>query len=74
MTVSDCIGEYKSLHSNVFEKPRFFSTLRFGVGDRSQYEAARLEKTFKNIIARHAESELCGSFNSFPSGRGLCKT
>ena len=53
MTVSDCIDEYKSLCDDVFGRRRFFSTLRFGLGNRPKYEAARLEKTFKGIIARH---------------------
>ena len=72
MPISDCIDEYKSLCKNVFGRPRFFSTLRFGLGDRPKYDAARLEKTFKDVIAKH--NEYPGNNIRFPSGRLLCKT
>ena len=76
MTVYDCIDEYKTLCGDVFGRPRFSSTLKFGLGNRPKYEAARLEETFKGIIARHDQylSGLSGSASTFASGRGLCKT
>ena len=75
MTVPDCINEYKSLGEKVFGNPRFFSTLKFGLGDRTKYKASRLEEVFKDVTARRNEY-LPESDRSlaFPSGRGLCQT
>ena len=76
MTVPDCIYEYKSLGQEVFGKPRFFTTLRFGVGDRCKYNAANLTKVFKEVTKRHNEKpdgEFLGKI-TFPSRKGLCTT
>ena len=75
MTVPDCIDEYRSLGNEVFGKPRFFSFLRLGVGNRSKYKASRLEKVFQEVSAKRNEY-LKEPHRSvlFPSGRGLCKT
>ena len=77
MTVPDCISEYRSLGQEVFGKPRLFTTLRFGVGNRTKYKAARLERVFKDVTKRRNEqpepSETYGKI-TFPSGRGLCTT
>lgn len=75
MAVPDCIDEYKSLGEEVFGRPRVFSTLRFGLGDRTKYKAARLEQVIKDVTARRNEylAEPDPSIR-FPSGRGMCKT
>ena len=75
MAVPDCIHEYKSLGEEVFGRPRHFFALRFGLGDRTKYKAARLEKVIKDVTARRNE-QLADSDPSirFPSGRGMCKT
>ncbi|KAL8788948.1 MAG: hypothetical protein Q9195_007064 [Heterodermia aff. obscurata] len=75
MAVPDCINEYKNLGEEVFGRPRVFSTLRFGLGDRTKYKAARLERVIKDVTARRNE-HLAESDPSirFPSGRGMCKT
>lgn len=75
MTVPDCIDEYKNLGQEVFGNPRIFSTLRFGLGNRTKYKAARLEDVFQRVTAKRNEY-LANPDRSitFPSGRGLCKT
>lgn len=75
MTVQDCIEEYKSLGEEVFGTPRIFCTLRFGLGDRAKYSAARLQKVFESVSARRDQySAEPGRSIIFPSGRGMCKT
>lgn len=74
MTVLDCIDEYKSLGEEVFGNPRTFSTLRFGLGNRTKFKAERLEKVFKNVTRRRNECQADPDRITFPSGRGLCKT
>ena len=75
MTVLDCINEYENLGEKVFGKPRLFYTMRFVLGDRTKYNAARLQKVFEEVTARRNEylAEPDRSI-TFPSGRGLCKT
>ena len=76
MTVPDCLFEYRRLGQEVFGKPRMVSTLRFGLGDRHKYKAARLEKVFKNVTRRRNErlgTSATGKI-TFPLGRGLCAT
>ena len=75
MTVPDCIAEYKNLGGEVFGKPRFFTTLRFGVVNRTKYKAENLKRVFEDFTARRSEqlSEPHGRV-AFPSKRGLCKT
>jgi hypothetical protein len=75
MTVQDCIEEYKGLGEEVFGKPRFFCTLRFGLGNTAKYSASKLKKVFEDVSARRNEHLLEPDRNiTFPSGRGLCKT
>ena len=75
MSVPDCINEYKTLGEEVFGRPRVFSTLRFGLGNRTKYKAARLEKVFKDVTVRRNEYLADPDPNiRFPSGRGMCKT
>lgn len=75
MTVPDCKAEYENLGQEVFGKPRMFYTLRYGVGERFKYKAARLEKVFKGVARRRNEqpTQAYGKI-TFPSERGLCKT
>ncbi len=76
MTVPDCISEYRTLGQEVFGKPRIFSTLRFGVGHRYKYKAARVEKVFKDVARRRNEKpgNIAPRRIAFPSGKGLCTT
>lgn len=75
MTVPDCIEEYKSLGEEVFGKPRFFSTLNFGLGNRTKYKASILQRVFEGVTARRNEFlKDPDRYITFPSGRGLCKT
>lgn len=76
MTVLDCIYEYKNLGEKVFGNPRFFSTLRFGLGDRTKYKASRLADLFKDVTARRSEylKDTDPSVAFLPSRRGLCQT
>ena len=76
MSVPDCIDEYKHLGEEVFGRPRFFSTSRFGFGNRTKYKAAILERVFIDISRRRDgdRSPLPERSRTFPSGRGLCKT
>ena len=73
MTVPDCITEYENLSQEVFGKPRFFTTLRFGVGNRTKYRAAKLKKVFEDVTERRSEQSEDGRV-TFPSERGLCRT
>ena len=52
------------------------STLRFGLGVRQKYKAARLEKVFKDVTKRRNEQPGPSETGkiTFPSGRGLCAT
>lgn len=76
MTVPDCLFEYRRLGQEVFGKPRMISTLRFGLGVRQKYKAARLEKVFKDVTKRRNEQPGPSETGkiTFPSGRGLCAT
>ena len=76
MTVPDCIHEYRSLGQMVFGKPRFFTAINFGLGNRYKYKAARLEKVFKDVTKRRNEKPDGDHFGkiTFPSKRGLCTT
>jgi len=75
MTVQDCIEEYKKLGEEVFGKPRFFCTLRFGLGNTAKYSASRLQNVFEDVSARRNEYLKVPDRNiTFRSGRGLCKT
>lgn len=76
MTVPDCISEYQKLGQEVFGKPRMISTLRFGLGQRHKYKAARLEKVFKNVAKRRNEKPEPSETGkiTFPTGQGLCAT
>lgn len=74
MTVPDCMLEYESLAAEVFGRPRFFTTLRFGVVDRTKYEAAKLKKVFVDVTERRRETIQGQRRIAFPSKRGLCKT
>ena len=76
MTVPDCIHEYRSLGQKVFGKPRFIFALRFAVGNRYKYKAARLEKVFKDVTRRREEKSASNATGriTFPSGKGLCAT
>lgn len=75
MTVPDCMLEYESLAAEVFGRPRFFRALRFGVVDRTKYEAAKLKKVFEEVTERRREQTIQGQRRiAFPSKRGLCKT
>jgi hypothetical protein len=71
MTVQDCLQEYRSLGGEIFGKPRFFTQLRFGVGNRTKYEGAKLEKVFEEVTTRRSEQN--DSTFTFPLKRGLCK-
>ena len=73
MTVPDCISEYETLGQEVFGKPRFFTTLRFGVGNKTKYRANELKKVFENVTERRSEQSSHGRVK-FPSERGLCRT
>ena len=76
MTVPDCIAEYRRVGQEVFGKPRFFSTLRFKVGNRYKYKASRLEEVFQDVTKRRNErlkNSATGRI-TFPSGKGLCTT
>ena len=75
MTVLDCIKEYESLGETIFEKPRFFFTLRFGLGNRTKYDAMRAKKAFQDLTDRRNE-KICETRirTIFPSQRGLCRT
>ena len=76
MTVPDCLFEYRQLGQEVFGKPRKVSTLKFGLGVRYKYKAARLENVFKDVTKRRNEQPgptETGKI-TFPSGRGLCAT
>lgn len=76
MAVPDCLFEYRKLGQEVFGKPRMVSTLRFGLGVRHKYNAARLENVFKDVAIRRNElpqPHETGKI-TFPSGRGLCAT
>ena len=76
MTVPDCIQEYRNLGQKVFGKPRFFTTINFGVGKMYKYKAARLENVFKDVTKRRNEQPDGDYFGkiTFPSKRGLCTT
>ena len=76
MTVDDCIFEYRRLGQKVFGNPRMISALRFGLGVRHKYKAARLEEVFKDVSKRRDEKSAPGETTqiTFPSGRGLCAT
>ena len=73
MTVADCIIEYQRIGEQVFGKPRMFSTLRFGFGNRPKYQASRLEECFRGIASRRDDASEERK-RLFPSGRGMCKT
>ena len=76
MTIPDCLFEYRRLGQEVFGYPRMVSTLRFGLGVRHKYKAARLEAVFKDVTRRRNEQPGPGEIGKimFPSGRGLCAT
>ncbi len=74
MTIPDCLFEYRRLGQEVFGKPRMISTLRFGLGVRHKYKAARLEQVFKDVAIRRNEQPSEESKITFQSGRGLCAT
>ena len=76
MTIEDCLSEYRNLGSEVFGKPRMISTLRFGLGVRHKYKAARLEKVFQDICIQRDEYSRPGETSQirFASGEGLCAT
>ncbi len=76
MTIPDGLYEYQRLGQEVFGKPRIISTLRFGLGERHKYKAARLEKIFQDVsISRNEQPEPKETSKIlFPSGRGLCAT
>ena len=76
MTVPDCLFEYRTLAQEIFGKPRMFHTLRFGLGLRPKFVAARLEKVFKDVTKRRSEQPGRSETGKilFPSGRGLCAT
>lgn len=75
MTVPDCISEYDNLGEEVFGKPRMLYTLRYGLGNRTKYKAANLEKVFKDVAERRSEQlSQAHSRITFPSARGLCRT
>ena len=76
MTVPDCLSEYRRLGQKVFGKPRMISTLKFGLGVRHKYKAARLEKVFKEVTWRRNEQRESSATRTitFPLGRGLCAT
>lgn len=76
MTVPDCLFEYRRLGQEVFGKPRMISTLRFGLGVRHKYKAARLEEAFKDVAIRRNEQPGPSETGkiTFPYGRGLCAT
>lgn len=76
MTVPDSIYEYKSLGQEVFGKPRFFTSINFGISNRHKYRAANLTKVFKEVTKRRDEKtdgEVYGKI-TFPSRTGLCTT
>jgi hypothetical protein len=72
MTVPDCLHEYESLGGEIFGKPRFFCQIRFGLGNRTKYDGARLRKVFEDVTARRSAQN--DSRITFPFKRGLCKT
>ena len=72
MTVPDCLHEYESLGGDIFGKPRLFTQIRFGLGNRTKYDGAEMQKVFKNVTARR--SEQTDDRFTFPLKRGLCKT
>jgi hypothetical protein len=72
MTVPDCLQEYESLGGEIFGKPRFFTQLRLGVGNRTKYDGKKLEEVFKKVTTKR--SELSDNPSFFPLKRGLCKT
>ena len=76
MTIPDCLYEYRRLGQEVFGNPRIISTLRFGLGARHKYKAARLENVFKDVaIRRNEQPRPSDTFKiMFASGRGLCAT
>ena len=75
MTVPDCLSEYERLGKEVFGKPRFFTTLRFGIGSKTKYKGKKLKKVFEDVTARRSE-QVNGprTRTTFPSERGLCRT
>lgn len=73
MTVPDCMLEYETVAAKVFGRPRFFTTLRFGLVDRTKYKATTLKKVFEDVTERRSESKGQRRI-TFPSKRGLCKT
>ena len=75
MTVPDCKLEYENVGVKVFGKPRYFTTLRWGVVERTKYNAANLKKVFEEVTERRSEQTSKGQRRiTFPSKRGLCKT
>ena len=76
MSVPDCLFEYRRLGQEVFGKPRIISTLRFGLGERSKYKAAKLEKVFDKVCRERDErpGQTTTDKIMFSSGRGLCAT
>lgn len=75
MTVPDCMLEYETLAAKVFGRPRFVTTLNFGLVDRTKYKAIRLKKVFEDATERRSEQISKGQRRiTFPSKRGLCKT
>lgn len=75
MTVPDCKLEYENLAVKVFGKSRHFTTLNFGLVDRTKYDAANVKKVFEEVTERRSEKISKGQRRiTFPSKRGLCKT
>ena len=76
MTIADCILEYENLAQTIFGNPRFFITMRFGLGSRCKYDHEVAERVFQDVIARRNEQspgDRMGNIR-FPASRGSCAT
>lgn len=75
MTVRDCMKEYREVGDKMFGSPRFFTSYRFGVVDRTIYKGSKSRKVFQEVAERRTEQMNEGQRRiTIASERGLCRT
>jgi hypothetical protein len=83
MTIPDCLHEYKQMGDAIFGNPRHVTRLRTGIVPRVKYDATKMERAAKAVVARrcskleHKEKlqvRLPTTYNGIDYVRGACKT
>lgn len=76
MTVPDCLHEYKTLGERVFGKPRPLGVVGSAIGFTkwTKYDAANLERVFRDVSARRGEQSDEPTPLSIKTMSKLCQT